>query len=121
MTTVKTEVAASQVSDPWTATKRTMLAVASILGPALLVLAQVLEEFARSFTDLLPGSVTAWALAAAVFCTAASGCVTRIMAIPGVNNALRWLSLKAESTTLHTPAPVVEYKPITNIPDYPNK
>lgn len=121
MTTVKTEVVASQVSDPWTATKRTMLAVFLSSGAVLTVVAEILREFAAAFTDLLPGSVIAWALGAAAFCTATAGLVTRIMAIPAVNEALRWLRMKAESTTLHTPVAPVEYKPLTTIPDYPNK
>jgi hypothetical protein len=125
MTTVKTEVQASQVSDPWTAVKRTMYAVGTFSTVILLTLAEILRIFAESFADLVPGSVIAWALGTVALLTAGAGAMTRIMALPKVNEFMKWLNAKAEEQVVEVEAPVepvrIQYKPITTIPNYPNK
>lgn len=109
---------ASQVAHPWNATKRTMLAVATAAYPTLIVVAQCLQMFAETYKEVLPANVTAWALAAATFLTLTAGLVTRVLAIPTVNALLSKIGMEAKAPTA---SPTVEYTPLTNIPDYPNK
>jgi hypothetical protein len=109
-----TTVVATQVAHPWNATKRTMLAVATGAYPVLITLAQCLQMFADTYAEVLPGGVIAWAVGAATFLTLTAGLVTRIIAIPAVNDALAKINMDAKA-----PVTTVEYKPLTNIPDYP--
>lgn len=105
---------ASQVAKPWKAVARTVVATAV---PTLLALAYILQAFADVYKDAIPASVILWATSAAAFLILSAGFVTRIMAIPGVNEFLARFNLDAQP---HNPE-VIEYKPITSIPDYPNK
>lgn len=107
---------ASQVAKPWKAVARTVVATAV---PTLLALAYILQAFADTYKETIPTSVVVWATSAAAFLIVSAGFVTRIMAIPGVNQFLAKLNLDAQPVA--HPAPAPEYQPLVNIPDYPTK
>lgn len=106
---------ASQVANPWQATKRTMAAVFAVLVPGLYILAEMLTVFADGFADVLPGSLIAWVISAAAFLTVAAGVATRIMAIPGVNE---WLAKLKLSATPVQEAIVTNGDVLPKVPDY---
>jgi hypothetical protein len=86
----------SQVARPWRAFWRTVWAVG--LPAFLLVLTvgpAVLQILADELGAVLPAGFIAWLLGAAALLTALAGAVTRIMALPGVNNWLARFRLDA--------------------------
>jgi hypothetical protein len=105
----------TQVADPWTAVRRTMLAVLAVAAPILLIVADILREFATTYADIVPGGVITWALSTAALLTVTAGFVTRVMNIPAVNELLKKVKLGAKAV----PTPL-EYKSMVKIPDYPS-
>lgn len=118
--TAPTTTVATQLTDPWRATKRTVFAVAAAAYPVLIILAEILREIGQTYEGVIPANLTALAFSAATFLTLTAGLVTRIMNIPGVNAALAKLNLDANTSKAGT-APKLEYKPLTTIPNYPKK
>ena len=86
----------TQVAHPGVTTARTIVQTAI---PALLVLVVIVPEILQAVVDgmgeSLPDGLRLWLLGAAAFVTAVAGTLARIFAIPGVNESLAKLGLKA--------------------------
>lgn len=82
---------ATQVAYPWKATVRTMIQVAvPTLGALALVLGYINDAFPE-----LPPEVSAWIVGAAALLVSLAGLITRVMAIPAVEDFLTKLGLGA--------------------------
>lgn len=86
----------TQVAHPGVTTLRTIVqtAIPSVIG-LVFILPLILQEVVTGMGDQLPEGLRLWLLGAAAFVTAVAGTLARIFAIPGVNEALRGLGLKA--------------------------
>lgn len=83
----------TQVAFPWKATIRTGIQTFLSVAGILALVAPMLQEFIDQFW---PGSpVIAWIGTAAVFTAALAALITRIMAIPAVNDLLTKIGLGA--------------------------
>lgn len=88
--------APSQVVHPWRATFRTVWAVAvPAFGLVLFVGPAILSILAEELGAVFPPGFIAWLLAAAGVLSALAGAVTRIMALPRVNELLGKVKLDA--------------------------
>lgn len=87
---------ATQVAHPGITTARTVVqtAIPAVIG-LVFILPLILQEVVTGMGDQLPEGLRLWLLGAAAFVTALAGTLARIFAIPGVNNALASLGLKA--------------------------
>ena len=86
----------SQVANPWRATLRTFLAVAvPAVGLVLFVGPEVLHILADELGAVFPPGFIAWLLGAAGVLSALASAVTRIMALPRVNEWLGRFKLDA--------------------------
>lgn len=84
----------SQVNFPWKAAIRTFFQTFISVAAILAVAAPMLQEFVEQFW---PGSpVVAWIGVGATFVAALAALLSRIMAIPGVNDLLTKIGLGAE-------------------------
>lgn len=90
----------SQLAHPRKATLRTAFAVAIVLVPCYVVVIPVILD---SMGEYLPDDVRAWLAASVVFVTALIAAVTRIMALPAVNDALTALGLGVAPKGTNTP------------------
>lgn len=87
------ETEPTQVAFPWKATLRTALQTFLSVAGILTLVAPMLQEFIDQFW---PGSpVIAWIGTGAVFTAALAALITRIMAIPAVNDLLTRIGLGA--------------------------
>ncbi|UGL61836.1 hypothetical protein SEA_FRANKLIN22_23 [Microbacterium phage Franklin22] len=90
------EAKATQVAHPWKATLRTVIQVGI---PALIalgvVIPQIIDIILEGAGESLPVEVRAWLLGAGVAVTAVAGIITRIMALPLVNQFLTSIGLGA--------------------------
>lgn len=100
--------AATQVAHPWKATVRTMLAAAV---PTIITLVTVINIVTDQFGVYLSPAVIGWLTGAAGFLVVLSGAITRIMAVPGVNDFLKTIGLGATPKA----SPTVEYKSHFNL------
>lgn len=83
----------TQVAHPWKATVRTAIQTFLAVAAVLVLVAPEVQAFVDQFW---PGSpVVAWIGAGAAFVAALAGLVTRIMAIPAVNDLLTRVGLGA--------------------------
>ncbi|MCC9068784.1 hypothetical protein [Arthrobacter cryoconiti] len=98
----------TQERNPRSASVRTAFAAAVALFPLLNAVLAVIIETLRPYDATIPGWVFIWLNGALVVVTVAIALVTRIMAIPGVNDWLRkyapWLSPEDKTK----PAPPAE-------------
>lgn len=86
----------SQVANPWRAMWRTVLEVGvPAFGLVLFAGPSVLQILAEELDAVVPPGLIAWLLAAAGLLTAIAAALSRIMAIPRVNEALK--SIKADA------------------------
>ena len=83
----------TQVKHPVKATLRTVFAAAVVLVPTYVV---IVPEVLAGLGDYIPPAARAWLAASVVFVTALIATITRIMALPAVNDALTALGLGAE-------------------------
>lgn len=83
----------TQVKHPVKATLRTVFAAAVVLVPTYVV---VIPALLDGLGDYIPPAARAWLAGSVVFVTALIATVTRIMALPAVNDALTALGLGAE-------------------------
>ena len=83
----------TQVKHPIKAALRTALAAVVVLVPTYVV---VVPEVLTGLGDYIPPAARAWLAASVVFVTALIATITRIMALPAVNDALTALGLGAE-------------------------
>lgn len=82
----------TQVAHPWRATLRTMTAVLiSAMAIYLLAIPIILD----GLKDYLPEGAQGWLMGSVAFVTALSGVITRVMALPAVNEALTAMGLGA--------------------------
>ena len=87
---------ATQVAHPWKATLRTIVQVGIPTVIALgIVIPQIIDAILAGFGESLPPEATAWFLGVAAAVTATAGVITRIMALPLVNEFLAKLGLGA--------------------------
>ncbi|QGH74511.1 membrane protein [Arthrobacter phage Kuleana] len=85
----KHEAVPSQVANPWRAVWRTVLEVGiPAFGLVLFAGPAVLQILAEELGAVLPAGLIAWLLGAAAALTAAAAALTRIMALPRVNELL---------------------------------
>ena len=82
----------TQTRYPWRATARTVVAYLLVALPAYLVIVPIVTEELGAY---LPPKMTEILLASAAFVGALVAAVTRIMAIPSVNDALTGIGLSA--------------------------
>lgn len=87
------EDAPSQVKHPWNATLRTALQVILGITSFILLLAVVAPQILEAVADVLPENVYAWGVGAVASITALAGAITRIMAIPQINEWLKKIGL----------------------------
>ena len=90
----------SQLTHPRKATLRTAFASAVVLVPCYVVVIPVILD---SMGEYLPEGARAWLAASVVFVTALIAAVTRIMALPAVNDALTALGLGVAPKGTDTP------------------
>lgn len=83
----------TQVKHPIKATLRTAFAAVVVLAPTYVV---VVPEVLTGLGDYIPPAARAWLAGSVVFETALIATVTRIMALPAVNDALTAFGLGAE-------------------------
>lgn len=86
----------TQVAHPGVTVARTVVqtALPALIG-LVFILPLILQEVVDGMGEQLPEGLRLWLLAAAGFVTALAGTLARIFAIPGVNDALAKLGLKA--------------------------
>lgn len=95
----------TQVAHPWRATLRTFWAVAvPAVGLVLFVGPAVLNILAEELGAVFPPGFIAWLLAAAGVLSALASAVTRVMALPRVNELLGRLRLDAGAPPSGPPA-----------------
>lgn len=91
----------SQVANPWRAVVRTVL---EVLVPAVLLVLfagpAILEILAEELGAVFPPGFIAWLLGAAAVLSALAGAVTRIAALPAVNEWLGKFKLDAGAPKL---------------------
>ena len=86
----------TQVANPWRAALRTFLAVAvPAVGLVLFVGPEILRILADELGAVFPPGFIAWLLGAAGVLSALASAVTRVMAIPRVNELLGRVKLDA--------------------------
>lgn len=87
---------ATQVAHPGVTVARTVVqtAIPAVLA-LVVILPLVLQAVVDGMGETLPDGLRLWLLGAAAFVTAVAGTLARIFAIPGVNEALSGLGLKA--------------------------
>ena len=83
----------TQVKHPIKATLRTVFAAVVVLVPAYVV---VIPALLDGLGDYIPPAARGWLAGSVVFVTALIATVTRIMALPAVNDALTAFGLGAE-------------------------
>ena len=83
----------TQVNHPVKATLRTVFAAAVVLVPTYVV---IVPEVLAGLGDYIPPAARAWLAGSVVFVTALIATLTRIMALPAVNDALTRFGLGAE-------------------------
>lgn len=83
----------TQVKHPVKATLRTVFAAVVVLVPTYVV---IVPEVLAGLGDYIPPAARAWLAASVVFVTALIATITRIMALPVVNDALTAFGLGAE-------------------------
>lgn len=86
---------ASQTEHPWRAAIRTFIQAAIVAFPALLALPEIVKVVDEEFGEMLSSELRADLLILAGVVSAGSAALARIMAIPGVEKALRGIGLGA--------------------------
>ena len=88
------EIPPSQVAFPWRASLRTGLQTALAALSVLVLAAPMISDFVAEFWPDSP--VIAWIAGGTAFAGALSALITRLMAIPAVNELLTKIGLGAE-------------------------
>ena len=89
---------ATQTEHPWRAALRTFVQAAIVAFPALLSLPEIVKVVDEEFGEMLSSELRADLLIIAAVVSAGSAALARIMAIPGVERALRGIGLGAAPT-----------------------